>query len=303
MSAPLVSETGAVQLDPIILGHNQFFGVDHLSAEKGASRDAKFSDIRNVMKMIEYAMGQGVNGLMISTHPRAESICDAIRSDKRIAADLSLYPVLPYIAKYVREANEKGLTNMVLDALSGASTMQKIGMFLKGGAGLLTRDVFKMIEILVEMELLIFKGLRMKCVFLHQALTDLALGLGLEDVFKFYEEYIPKKFDGAVAAYCTYNLPMLLERFQQYGIKSPVIMAPFNKVGFQMHPSLAENEQCLYRHHFQLVAMSTLAGGYLKPDDAYSYLFRQPNVTSVVVGASTDAHAKETFESIRRNRK
>lgn len=292
-----------LELDPIVLGHNQFFGVDHLSAEKGASRDAHFTDIRNVVKMIRFSMDQGVSGLMMSTHPRAVAICEALKADKAIASELNLYPVLPYIAKYVREANEKGLTNMVLDALSGASTMQKIGMFLKGGAGLLTRDVFKMIEILVEMELLMFKGLRMKCVFLHQALTDLALGLGLEDVFTFYEEFIPKKFDGAAAAYCTYNTPMLLDRFQQYGIASPVIMAPFNKVGFQMHPSLAENEQCLHRHRFQLVAMGTLAGGYLKPDDAYAYLFRQPNVASVVVGASTEAHAKETFESIRKHRK
>lgn len=285
--------------DDIMLGHNPFSSGDHLSAETDAMRDAHDADIPDVVSIIRQAMSQGVNGFVMSTHPRAVSICDALRADKALTAALNLYPVLPDIAKYAREADELGLATMVSEALSGASAMQKIGMFLKGGAGLLPRDVYSMIEILMEMELLMFKGLNIRAVFLHQTLTDLALGLGLEGVFRFYEEHIPKKFDGAVAAYGTHNLPLLLDRLQQYGITNPVIMAPFNKIGYRMQPSLAENEQCLYRHHFQLVATDTSADGTLAPEDAYSYLFRQPNVASVVVEASTEVRARETFDAIR----
>jgi len=284
-------------LDTIILGHNQFFGVAHLSSEKGAQRDQYFSDVKNIIRMIEFSQSLGVSGLMMSTHPRAEAICDLIKKSK-LRDEISIYPLLPYIAKYVRQANEKGLTNMVMDALSGASAMQKIGMMLKGGAGLLTKDVFKMMEILIELELLLFKGLKMRAIFLHQALTDLALGLDLKDVFLFYHEFIPKKF-GAEAAYCTFNTPMLLEKFKVYGIENPIVMAPFNKAGFQMTRTLPENEKCLRENDLRLVAMSSLAGGYLKPREAYEYLFSNPKIESVVVGASSEAHAKETFETIR----
>jgi len=45
--------------------------------------------------------------------------------------------------------------------------------------------------------------------------------------------------------------------------------------------------------------MSTLAAGYLKPQEAYDYLFSLPNVASVVVGVSRKDHAQETFQIIR----
>ena len=45
--------------------------------------------------------------------------------------------------------------------------------------------------------------------------------------------------------------------------------------------------------------MSTLAAGYLKPEEAYEYLFSLPNIKSVVVGVSTREHAEETFGIIR----
>ena len=38
--------------DKIILGHNQFFGTDHMSAERGAERAGYFSKIDNVIQII-----------------------------------------------------------------------------------------------------------------------------------------------------------------------------------------------------------------------------------------------------------
>lgn len=289
-------------LDGIILGHNQFFGVAHLSSAKGAERDQQFSDIGNVMKMIEAVMDEGVDAMMLSTHPRADEICRRIAADPRVREKLTLYPVLPYIAKYVRLANEKGLANMVLDIVSGAGTMGTIGMMLKGGAGALTGDVYKMIELLIDVEMTIFKGTRMRAIFLHQALTDLALGLDLRDVFLFYHDYIPKKFPGVEAAWCTFNLPMLLEKFESWGIGNPIVMPPLNKIGFQMQPSLDANAAALRAHSCRVVAMSTLAGGFLPPTEAYAWLYQQPNIASVVVGASNRRHATETFAAIRRAR-
>ncbi|RMH57747.1 MAG: hypothetical protein D6679_06020 [Candidatus Hydrogenedentota bacterium] len=295
-------ETTRPPLDPIILGHNPFFGVDHLSHEKGAARDQKFSDIRNVTAMIRFARERGVDALMLSTHPRARPICDALRAEPGISDGLRLYPVLPYIAKYVRMANEKGLTNVVLDSLSGAGIGTKLGTILKGGAGVLGRDLMKMIETLIDLEMAVFTSLDLRAVFLHQALTDLCLGLGLRGIFEFYEEYIPRRYNGAAAAYCTYNLPYLLRRLHEWGIERPVIMASFNKAGYQMNPDRPSNERALKEGGLSFVAMGTLASGYLRPAEAYEYLFRFPNVDSIVVGVSTEAHAEETFAVIRRER-
>ena len=87
--------------------------------------------------------------------------------------------------------------------------------------------------------------------------------------------------------------------FDEWGIEKPLIMASFNKAGFQMNPSREECERCLREHDVDVLAMSTLAAGYLKPKEAYEYLFSLPNIESVVVGVSTKEHAEETFGIIR----
>ena len=39
-------------LDPIILGHNQFFGVNHLDAQAGDQKAAQFNDISNIIDIL-----------------------------------------------------------------------------------------------------------------------------------------------------------------------------------------------------------------------------------------------------------
>jgi len=89
-----------------------------------------------------------------------------------------------------------------------------------------------------------------------------------------------------------------MESFDEWGIKKPLIMASFNSAGFQMNPSREECERCLREYDVDVLAMSTLAAGYLKPKEAYEYLFSLPNIKSVVVGVSTKEHARETINLI-----
>ena len=44
-----------MNLDKIILGHNQFFGTNHMSSERGAEKANYFSDINNVNKIVKIA--------------------------------------------------------------------------------------------------------------------------------------------------------------------------------------------------------------------------------------------------------
>ena len=69
-----------------------------------------------------------------------------------------------------------------------------------------------------------------------------------------------------------------------------------------MNPSREECEQCLQKDGTKVLAMSTLAAGYLRPREAYEYLFSLPNINSVVVGASTREHLEETFKIIQEYR-
>ena len=166
-------------LAPIILGHNAFFGVDHLSRERGSEKATFFSDSRRIVSMIEVAAHRGAGGVMLSTHERAAPVTDLIRREKSLAQDLRLYPLLPYVQKYVARANEVGLANVVMESLSGSSLAEKFTTLWKGGKGFLTKDLSGIIHAMIRLELMPFRGLNTPAIFLHDALTDLALGLGL----------------------------------------------------------------------------------------------------------------------------
>jgi hypothetical protein len=285
-------------IDPIIMGHNQFFGVDHLSVSRGSDKEKHFSNLQNVLDLVRYAMQTGASGLMLSTHSNAPLILKGINQDPELKDKLNLYPLLPHISKYVRRSNEKGIINMILDTLSGTGFVKKLKLMLSGGRGLIKKDISTFLKTLIDVELFPFNNMRIKAVFLHDVLTDLALGLDLETIFELYIRHITENF-GATPAFATKNLPLLIKKFSTYGIKTPLLLTHINKVGFQMNPSRQACEAALEKYDLKVIAMGTLASGYLAPLEAYEYLFKLPSIKSIVVGISTKAHAKETFEIIK----
>ena len=284
-----------IQIDPIIIGDNQFIGVSHLSQESGRAKMERFSDAREIAAVIEFTSGMGVNAITMSSHSKTREILKRI--EEKDIGHINYYPLIPYVQEYVRIAGEKGTMGLLTDVLKSASTFAKSKILLKGGIGILKKDVFDLLGTLIDIELLPFRGYPTRAVFLHNVLTDLALSIESEEIFRFYVEYITKKY-GAIPGFSTLNLARLVKTFYMWGITSPLVMAAINKVGFQMNPSQDECESCLREYDVDVLAMSTLASGYLKPREAYEYVFSLPNVRSVAVGVSTREHAKETIEII-----
>lgn len=278
----------------VVLGHNQFFGVDHLSSQRGAQRAAYFADVQNVITVIRLAHQAGANGLMLSTHPRAIAICDALRNDQELRANLQIVPLLPYAQKYVTKANEVGMVRAVTGTLSEASMRDRLGLGVDFVRTVLRRDPVDMVRALIRLELRVFRSLPIPVVFLHDAISDLLLSLGTPKVFDIYRSTLLKRF-GARAGVATKNLPLLLERFQAWGLEVPVILTHVNKAGFHINPSLEAHEKCLRDGQLEVMAMGTLASGFLKPIEAATYVRQFPAVKSVVIGTSMPSHITETF--------
>src|SRR5690606_17741346 len=239
-------------------------------------------------------------GMMMSTHERAGPIAKLIASDKNLAPEFRIYPLLPYAQKYVTRANEVGMVNVVLEMVSGTSMRDKMSLLIKGGRAALTRDISQVLATLIQIELKTFARLNMPAVFLHDAFTDLALAFGLKGIFEFYIREIEKSY-GAQGAFATKNLPLFLQRFEEWGLPKPLVMTHFNKSGYHMNPDRVACEQAAASHDCSILVMGSLASGYLKPAEAYEYLGSVRNVDGIVVGASSGAHIKETFGAIRRN--
>lgn len=287
-----------MKLEKIILGHNPFFGVDHLSQENGNKKELKFEDRHLIVEILSYAKSLGVNAMMMSTHPRAEVVADIIRNTQSLS-DMKIYPLLPYIAKYVRQANEKGLANILIDVLSKANFSQKVSIMLGGAQSILGKDIDKIIRLLVDVEFLTFKDLNLGAIFLHDSLTDLSLGLGAASVLNIFKEHVESKY-GVPAGFITKNVENFRNCVETLGWKDYLVMASINKTGFFVNPNLDSTIKSIEKPGMNFIGMSTLAGGVLRPEDAYQFLGGIKNLKSVVVGMSRKEHIRQTVDSINK---
>lgn len=294
-----MNKTTPLNIDTIILGDNQFWGVNHASQDKGRETGKKFSNVEEIQKMLHFALDNGVTGVMFSTHPMIYEITDMMRRDTRLKEDLGIYVNLPYIIKYVRMASEMGMVQSLKKTLGGRGPFGGFLFLLKSLCGVFTNDYLSLTNRLIDVELDPFHGLNIKAVFLHNALTDLALGYGMIDVLRNFYFYVEKRY-GALPAFGTLNLPALDELLARATLPPTVIMAAVNKNGFLMNPSREHCEKTIQETKHTILAMGTLASGALQPDEAYAYVSSLPKINHVVVGVSTREHAQQTFSMIRK---
>ena len=83
------------RLDPVVLGHNAFFGVNHLSKQRGAQTEAAFGEVAAITTMLHTAADQRVTAMMMSTHPRATLVAEAVRKDPALVSRFHFYALLP----------------------------------------------------------------------------------------------------------------------------------------------------------------------------------------------------------------
>ncbi len=285
-------------LHKVIFGDNQFFGINHMSEEKAQALAERFWDRKAITDVIDIAYECGIRGFMLNTNQRAVEICDYFRDNKEKYPDMWFYASLPYAHKYANAVGEKGIFGAIKDTImnnSGAGEI--IGLLTKGGLSLFERDMIKVMELLVQIEMKIFRDLNVKVIFLQNIVTDLLLGFGVKDVFIAFSEYIKNGFNSEVG-FVTMNMPKLADFLLGCGIENPIICSSINKAGYFMNPDQESYEITLKEKQFQPIAMSILASGAVKPTEAVEYVCGNLGIQSVVFGASSRGHILETKKLI-----
>jgi len=287
-------------LDKIIFGDNQFFGINHMSEEKEQALSEKFRDLKAITDVIDMAYDAGIRAYMINTHSRAKDICDHFRNNASRFSELSLYPSMPYAHKYANAVAEKGLFGALNDMmLKDTGIAGLVGILSKGGSIVFEKDMLKVMQLLIDMEMKIFKDLNVKVMFLQNIVTDLLLGFGVKAVFVEFTNYIRGKYK-VEPGFVTLNMPQLVDFLLDCGIENPIVCSAINKAGYFMNPDIESYEKTLSQKTFRPVAMSILASGAVRPEDAVEYVTRQPGIQSIVFGASSLQHIRQTKELIDR---
>lgn len=282
-------------MDNVLFGDNQFFAVSHLSDEKSREQAIRFKDDSAIIRVLDQAIETGINTFMCTTHDRIANITEYMRNNPEKYRNFNIFPCMPYAHKYANAVTDLGIIGTIKQYVPG----NIFSTFTKGGVAYLRKDFIGLMELLVDAELKMFKGINTPVIFIQNVVVDMVLGLKMFEVFKAYDSYIRKKYNSE-PGYITMNMPALYEALSSVGITNPVICSSINKLGFRMSGGKEIYEKYLAEKQFRPIAMQVLAAGALRPKEAVEYLGQFPKIESVLFGASSKNHIQETKDLIEK---
>lgn len=280
-------------MDRILFGDNQFFAVNHMSDEKSRAQAIRFKDNNAITDLLDYVYDIGIRTFMCTTHSRIADVCDYIRANPEHYKGFKIYPCMPYAHKYNNAVAELG----VIGALKKMIPGNVLGTMARGGIALARKDYIEIMKLLVDAEMKMFHGLETGVIFLQNIVTDLLLGMGMSDFYVAFADHVRDRYN-AEPGFITMNLPLLLDVLEKRGIENPIICASINKIGFRMPGGLELHEKTIASGRCRVIAMQSLAAGAIPPREAMEYVCRQNGIDSILFGASTPAHIKQTKDYI-----
>jgi hypothetical protein len=274
----------------VLFGDNQFFGVNHMSEEKARGQAIRFQRTSAIIETLDDAYAEGIRTFMCTTHDRVAEVCDYFRANRRQYPDYQFYPCMPYAHKYANAVTEFGMLEALRRFLPDDGRVRSM---FKGGVAVANKDIAPVIQMLIDAEMKMFAGLSTPVIFVQNVITDLLLGLGMDEAFRIFADHVRTKYD-AEPGFITMNVPRLLDVLESQGIDNPIVCANINKIGFRMCGGIELYEEMIRERRFRPVAMSVLASGAIPAEEAIDYVCGQPQIESIVFGASSRAHIRHT---------
>ena len=282
-------------MDRLLFGDNQFFGVNHMSEQKARAQAMRFQNLDAILAVLEAAYEEGVLTFMCTTHDRVAEICQYFLENRDKYPDFQFYPCMPYAHKYANAVTEYGMLEALRRLVPDGGLFRSV---VKGSVAIANKDLDSIMRLLVDAEMKMFDGLPTPVIFIQNVVTDLLLGLGMEDAFGIFSNHIKQRYN-AEPGFITMNLPMLLDVLDRQGVENPIVCANINKVGFRMCGGIDLYENTIRERRFRPIAMSVFASGAISPREAVEYVCGQPKIESIVFGASGRSNIRETVSLIR----
>lgn len=287
----------------LLVGDNPFHGISHLSQERARLRPTpNAKDTADyAANLVKLSLENGADGFMFSVDEVTLSIIERLSKD--YPEDVQLYAIAPYAYEYVRKSTQTGGVSGLAASLAKEMIFSRnIKVLASNLNGLAHFELSSLLESYVAYEISRIKAMsgkkmHLQSFMMHEIITDMALALNMKDLCKNYITFLEKRH--IRAGFETRNFPYLVNKFDEWNIDfgKLTLTAAFNKVGFQMCPSQSECESALKRaRDAEVIAMSVLAAGYLKPETAFDYITDLEGLSGMVIGVSKEQQAKETFK-------
>ncbi len=292
----------------LLVGDNPFHGISHLSQQRARVRSSEENTdcTQQATRLVELSLQNGADGFLFSVDDVTLSIIRNLNHNPAIG-NASLYAIAPYAYEYVRKSTQTGGVGGLAKSLAKEMVFSSNAKVLASNlGGLLRFNLSALLKTYVAYELSRIKSasggkMPLKSFMLHEIVTDMALALNMEGLFKSYIKFVEGYH--VRPGLETRNFPHLVTKFNEWQIdfSKLTLVSSFNKVGFQMCPTKQDCEEALEQaKDAEVIAMSVLAAGYLKPEDAIGYLANLEGVSGLVIGVSKERQALETFRVFER---
>ena len=274
----------------IILGDNQFFGVNHFDLKKGEKTKLKFDTTTKIEAFINDSLGIGLDGFMINSNEKGYEIVNACKFDSAKEIHYSI----PYPHKYASMVNEKGMMSLFGHIIKNTSFIKN----LIGGIKFVATQNLKSITPLA-LNLEVPKNLKKgSYIYMQNIITDLLMGMGRGDILIEFIKSVSKM--GYKPGIITLNPIMfdkLLRNEQDANwLEDLVVCFNINKEGFNVFPSLDSVERFIEsRPKYKLMGMSIFASGAANIPHSINFI-KKLNLDYVVFGSSRVENIKSNFD-------
>ena len=273
----------------IILGDNQFFGVNHFDLKKGEKTKLKFDTTTKIEAFINDSLEIGLDGFMINSNEKGYQIVNA----SKFGSAKEIHYSIPYPHKYASMVNENGMMSLLGHLFKNSSMIKNI----IGGIKLIsTQNLKHMTPLALNLE--INKNLKKgSYVYMQNIVTDLLLGIGRGDLLiEFIKSVSNMGYKPGIITLNPIMFDKLLKKEQDTPwLKDLVVCFNINQDGFNVFPSLNIVEDFIKsRPKYKLMGMSVFASGALNIPSSVSYV-KKLDLDYVVFGTSRLENVKSNL--------
>lgn len=278
----------------IILGDNQFFGVNHFDLQKGEETKSKFDDTDKIRSFIDLSLECGLDGFMINSNEKGYEII----SNTDFDLSKEVHYSIPYPHKYASMVNENGMMSLFSYLIKNTSIVRNV----IGGVKLVATQNLKSITPLA-LNLEVPKSLRKgSYIYMQNIITDMLMGMGRGDILiEFIKSVVRLGYKPGIITLNPIMFDKLLKKYEVTGLLNDLIVCfNINKEGFNVFPSLKEVENFIQsKPKYKLMGMSIFASGAAKIPKSIDYI-RSLNLDYVVFGSSRIENIKSNLNLFRK---
>jgi len=277
----------------IILGDNQFFGVNHFDLKKGEKTKNKFDNTSKIEGFIKESHKIGLDGFMINSNELGYKLI----ANSSFEGNKEIHYSIPYPHKYADMINESGMLSLGVHVIKNTSIIKNIFIGFKY---LFTRNIKHIIPLILDIE--VPKNLKKgSYVYLQNIITDLLLGIGREDLIIGFINSVTKM--GYKPGIITLNPVLLNEHLQSNDkinlIKDLIVCFNINKEGFNVFPNLQKVEDLIKsKTQYKLMGMSIFASGAGNIPFSIDYIKKLP-LDYIVFGTSKLSNVESNMKLLK----